>query len=94
MLNVQVMEEVKGSHCVVYVLNRLFCEVDVPKICYIDKDSAMMKVLSEDQVQVMSNEVLCRHLEGLHLKRGLHMEELKLRSGCCRRFWRDLMSRD
>ena len=98
MLNVQVMEEVKGSHCVVYVLNRLFCEVDVPKICYIDKDSAMMKVLSEGQVQVMSNEVLCRHLEGLHLKRVLsrglkHMDELKLGSGCCRRFWRDLMSR-
>lgn len=64
MLNVQVMEKGKCSHCVVNVLNRLFCEVDAPKIFYIDKDSAMMKVLSEDQVQVMSNEVLCRHLEG------------------------------
>ena len=40
MLNVQVMEEGKGSRYVVIVLNRLFCEVDVLKICYIDKDSA------------------------------------------------------
>lgn len=64
MLNVQATEEGKCSHWLVNVLNRLFCEVDAPKIFYIDRYSAMMKVLSEDQVQVISNEVLCRHLEG------------------------------
>ena len=47
MVNVQAMEGGKNVSCVLDVLNRFFCEMTVPKICYVDKDSAMMKALDE-----------------------------------------------
>ena len=55
MINVQAMEGGKSVACILDVMNRCFNEVAVPKICYVDKDSAIVKVLSDGQIQIMSN---------------------------------------
>ena len=47
MLNCQIMEGGKNAACVLNAFNRFFSEAVVPKVCYIDKDSAIIKVLKE-----------------------------------------------
>ena len=68
MLNVQTMEGGKSVACVLDVLNRFFCESTVPKICYIDKDSALMKVLTEGQMHVVSNDGVVAKQRGITFK--------------------------
>ena len=67
-LNVQVMEGGKSVDCVIDVLNRFFSEAAVPKICYIDKDSAMMKVLNEGQIEIISNEGVIAKQRGIQFE--------------------------
>ena len=67
-LNVQTMEGGKIVMCVLDVLNRFFCESTVPKICYIDKDSALMKVLTEGQMHVVSNDGVVAKQRGITFK--------------------------
>lgn len=68
MVNVQAMEGGKNVGCVLDVLNRFFCEIAVPKICYIDQDSAMMKALSEGQVELISNDGVVARQRGIRFE--------------------------
>ena len=54
-LNCQIMEVGKNVACVLDAFNRFFAESVVPKICFIDKDSAIVKVLTEGQLEVVPN---------------------------------------
>ena len=56
MINCQVMEGGKATGNVLDVLNRFFIEACVPKIMYVDKDSAFIKVLSEGELEIISND--------------------------------------
>ena len=66
-VNCQIIER-KDTGAVLDGLNRFFHEVCVPKICYPDKDGALMKALHDGQVDMQD-------MQGrLHRERGLHFE--------------------
>ena len=65
MINCQVMEGGKSTACVLDAFNRFFCESVVPKICYIDKDSAIVKVLSEGQLEIVANDGVISKQRGI-----------------------------
>ena len=66
-INCQIIEK-KDTGGVLDGLNRFFCEVSVPKICYPDKDGALMKALREGEVNLQD-------LQGrLHRERGIWFE--------------------
>ena len=66
-VNCQIIEK-KSTDFVLDGLNRFFAEVCVPKICYPDKDGAIMKALSEGEMTIQD-------LQGrLHRERGLFFE--------------------
>ena len=56
MINCQIMEGGKATMNVLDCLNRFFNEACVPKIIYIDKDSALIKALTEGELEVVSNQ--------------------------------------
>ena len=66
-VNCQIIER-KDTASVLDGLNRFFHEVCVPKICYPDKDGALMKALQDGEVNVQD-------MQGrLHKERGLYFE--------------------
>ena len=66
-VNCQIIER-KDTGAVLDGLNRFFHEVCVPKICYPDKDGALMKALRDGEVDVQD-------MQGrLHRERGLYFE--------------------
>ena len=48
-INCQIMEGGKSTDDVLQALNRFFVEACVPKIMFIDKDNALIKLLTEGQ---------------------------------------------
>ena len=61
MVNCQVLEGGKSAADVVDAMNRFFAEMCVPKVFYIDQDSALVKVLREGELDLMSsNGILSR----------------------------------
>ena len=54
MINCQIMEGGKKTEHVLDVFNRFFHEACVPKICFPDKDGALMKSLAEGQVELLN----------------------------------------
>ena len=62
MLNFQIMEGGKSTACVLDVFNHFFCESVVPKICYIDRDSAIVKIFL---VKVISNDGIISKQRGI-----------------------------
>ena len=66
-VNCQIIER-KDTEAVLDGLNRFFHEICVPKICYPDKDGALMKALQYGEVDVQD-------MQGrLHRERGLYFE--------------------
>ena len=65
MVNCQVLEGGKNTSCVVEAMNRFFSEVCVPKIFHIDKDGALMKAVSEGQIEVLSNSGIIAQERGI-----------------------------
>ena len=66
-VNCQIIEK-KNTGAVLDGLNRFFHEVCVPKICYPDKDGAIMKALKEGEIDVLD-------MQGrLHRERGIYFE--------------------
>ena len=53
-VNCQIMEGGKNTGNVLDALNRFFVEACVPKIFYVDKDSALLKAISEAELDVFS----------------------------------------
>ena len=53
MVNCQIMEGGKKTEHVLDVFNRFFHEACVPKICFPDKDGALMKALTEGQQELL-----------------------------------------
>ena len=66
-VNCQIIEK-KDTGAVLDGLNRFFNEVCVPKICYPDKDGAIMKALQDGEIDVQD-------MEGrLHRERGIYFQ--------------------
>ena len=65
MINCQMMEGGKNVACVLDAMNRFFNEAVVPRVCYIDKDAAIMKVLTEAQLEVVSNDGVISRQRGI-----------------------------
>ena len=66
-INCQIIEK-KDTGAVLDGLNRFFHEVCVPKICYPDKDGALMKALQDGEIDILD-------MQGrLHRERGLYFE--------------------
>ena len=66
-INCQVIEK-KNTAAVLDGLNRFFCEVSVPKICYPDQDGALMRALTHGEVNLVD-------LQGnLSRERGIKFE--------------------
>ena len=65
MVNCQVMEGGKSTACVIDALNRFFSEMCVPKVFHIDKDGALMKALSEGQIEILSNSGIVAQQRGI-----------------------------
>ena len=55
-INCQVLEGGKATSNMLDALNRFFAEACVPKIFFIDKDSALVKALSEGELEILSND--------------------------------------
>ena len=68
MINCQVMEGGKNTACVLDCFNRFFNEAVVPRICYIDKDSAIIKVLTEGQLEIVSNDGIISKQRGIQFE--------------------------
>jgi len=64
-INCQVMEAGKATGNVLDVLNRFFAEACVPKLFFIDKDSAFVKALSEGELEVISVDGSVAHERGI-----------------------------
>ena len=64
-VNCQVMEGGKSAACVTDALNRFFNETCVPKIFHIDQDSALMKALSDGQIDILSNSGIIAQERGI-----------------------------
>ena len=61
MINCQMMEGGKDTGHVLECFNRFFAEATVPKICFPDKDSAILKALSHGEVSLLGQDgVLAR----------------------------------
>ena len=56
MINCQVMEAGKNTSNALDAFNRFFHEACVPKVFFIDKDGAMMKCLSEAELDIVSTD--------------------------------------
>ena len=54
-INCQLMEGGKSTSNVVDALNRFFAESCVPKVMYVDKDSALIKALIDGQIELLSS---------------------------------------
>ena len=67
-INCQMMEGGKATDNVLDALNRFFSEACVPKIMYIDKDSALVKALSEGELELLSNDGV------LSVEKGIRFE--------------------
>ena len=64
-INCQVMEGGKSASHVLDALNRFFAECCVPKVFFIDKDSALIKALTEAQIEVLSNDGVISRERGI-----------------------------
>ena len=67
-INCQMMEGGKATDNVLDALNRFFSEACVPKIMYIDKDRALVKALSEGELELLSNDGV------LSVEKGIRFE--------------------
>ena len=66
-VNCQIIEK-RDTGAVLDGLNRFFHEVCVPKVCYPDKDGAIMKALREGEIDILD-------MQGrLHRERGIYFE--------------------
>ena len=66
-INCQIIEN-KNTGAVLDGLNRFFCEVAVPKICYPDMDGALMKALKKGEISLID-------MQGrLHTEKGILFE--------------------
>ena len=66
-VNCQIIEK-RDTGAVLDGLNRFFHEVCVPKVCYPDKDGALMKALREGEIDILD-------MQGrLHRERGIYFE--------------------
>ena len=68
MLNCQIMEGGKNTACVLDTFNRFFHEAVVPRVCFIDRDSALVKVLSEAQLEIVSNDGIIAKQRGIEFQ--------------------------
>ena len=67
-INIQVMEGGKDTDCFLDVFNRFFAEACVPKICFPDKDGALLKVLAEGEITMVSLEGVLSTEKGIHFR--------------------------
>ena len=51
----QIMEEGKATGNVLNALNRFFSEAFIPKVFYVDKDSALLNAISEGEIEMTSS---------------------------------------
>ena len=64
-INCQIMEGGKSTSNVVDALNRFFVESCVPKVMYIDKDSAFIKALTDGQIELLSSDGVISRERGI-----------------------------
>ena len=67
-INIQVMEGGKDTDCFLDVFNRFFAEACVPKICFPDKDGALLKVLAEREITMLNMEGVLSTEKGIHFR--------------------------
>ena len=67
-VNIQVMVGGKDTACFLDVCNRFFAEACVPKICLPDKDGAILKVLTEGEVNLKDLEGTLNREKGIYFK--------------------------
>ena len=67
-INIQVMEGGKDTDCFLDVFNRFFAEACVPKICFPDKDGALLKVLAEGEITMLNMEGVLSTEKGIHFR--------------------------
>ena len=67
-INIQIMEGGKDTDCFLDVFNRFFAEACVPKICFPDKDGALLKVLAEGEINLVNLEGVLSRERGIHFR--------------------------
>ena len=68
MINCQMMEGGKDTDCVLDAFNRFFSEACVPKVCLPDKDGAVMKALSEGEVDIIGRDGVLARQRGIYFE--------------------------
>ena len=64
-INCQIMEGGKDVNCILDVFNRFFAEACVPKICFPDKDKAILQALSEGEVDIFGQDGILARVRGI-----------------------------
>ena len=68
MINCQMVEGGKDTGCVLDAFNRFFAETCVPKICFPDKDPALLKALAEGEVNLIGSDGVLARVRGIYFQ--------------------------
>merc|ERR1711942_526835 len=68
MINCQMMEGGKDTDCVLDAFNRFFSEACVPKVCLPDKDGAVMKALTEGEIDIIGRDGVLARQRGIYFE--------------------------
>ena len=68
MINCQMMEGGKNTDCVLDAFNRFFSEACVPKVCLPDKDGAVMKALTEGEIDIIGRDGVLARQKGINFE--------------------------
>ena len=68
MINCQMLEVGKKTENMLDAFNRFFAEVCVPKSCFPDKDGALMKALSEGEVDLIGPDGVLARTRGIYFR--------------------------
>ena len=68
MINCQMMEGGKNTDCVLDAFNRFFSEACVPKVCLPDKDGAVMKALTEGEIDIIGRDGVLARQRGIYFE--------------------------
>ena len=68
MVNLQVIEGGKNTGNFLEGFNRFFCECTVPKVCFPDKDGALVKIMREAEITVESMDGVFSREKGMNFR--------------------------
>ena len=68
MVNIQAIEGGKDTGSFLCGFNRFFNECSVPKICFPDKDSALLKILSQGEIDLIGKDGVLSRERGINFQ--------------------------